>query len=351
MAETAVDIPIVREEPTGVEVVIDEKAAAAPVVQPTAVAEPVVAPVVAAAPVTRVVTADEGIDSLKEQAERARRESAERLAAADRKIAEAYKVAADAQRETATVKLDQVGLIIEGLTRDKESARRDYRTAMEAGDFDKAADAQDRIATAAARIVKAEEGKLALADDVKNPPTRHPVQTRQMSGLDPNDPVEIVAQQMGSPRSANWIRSHPEMVKNDGTVSPLAMAGHSMAMFNGHIPDSDGYFSFIEQFVRNGGKQDAPRQDRQEPVTPPPAPRQEGRNMNASTSAPVGRDTVQAPGAERPGVIRLEAHEVQTALDTFQPLYPKESRDQILKRYAMNKAQLMDEGKIGRRAS
>ena len=105
MAETAVDIPIVREEPTGVEIVIDEKAAAAPVVQPTAVAEPVVAPVVAAAPVTRVVTADEGIDSLKEQAERARRESAERLAAADRKIAEAYKVAADAQRETATVKL------------------------------------------------------------------------------------------------------------------------------------------------------------------------------------------------------------------------------------------------------
>lgn len=315
MADEAVEIPI---EPVDdkVEVKIDDK------------------PVETRAETkTPVVTAEEGIESLKAQVEKAKRESAERLALADRKIAEAHRQAQEAQREVVTTKRDQVGTIIDKLTMEKDTARRDYRAAMEAGDFDKAAEAQERIATAAARIVKAEEGKFALEEEAKKPVV---VQSA-------DDPVERLARSMSSARSANWIRQHPEVVVN-GSLSPAAMSAHYDALAQGHAADSDAYFQHIEGRLSGGGPRPQPRQERTETTT--------GRDMNrAPVSAPVGRDIVQAPGASRPNSLRLEPHEVQTALDTYSPLYPKESREQLLQRYAKDKLALMDEGKITRRAS
>jgi hypothetical protein len=257
------------------------------------------------------------------------------LAFKDRAIAEAFQRAQAAERETATVKLDQVGTIIDSLTKDKDAARRDYRLAMEAGDFDKASEAQERMAISAARIVAAERGKLELTEEVKNPP-------RQQAPI-ASDPVEAVARSMGTQRSADWIRAHPDMVES-GAISPLALAGHNLAVYNGHSPDSDGYFSYIEQFVKNSVRQ--PATDRQ-------TERRDGggRDMRSlNVSAPVGREATQSPGASRPGTVRLEPHEVQTAIDTYAPLYPKDNRDQLLRRYATDKAALMAEGKIGQRS-
>ena len=129
----------------------------------------------------KVVTADEGIESLKDQVAKAKRESAERLAEKDRQIADAFRVAQDAQRETVTVKKDQVGTIIESLTKDKEAARRDYAAAMTAQDFDKAAEANDRLSMANAKIVEAERGKIALEDEAKAPQKVQPI----------NDPADL----------------------------------------------------------------------------------------------------------------------------------------------------------------
>lgn len=314
MADAAVEVPIVSTEEKSVEIKIDDAAAAQQ-----------------AAKTAPIVSAEEGIQSLREQVERAKRESAERLAHKDRQIADAFRQASEAQREVVTVKRDQVGTIIDNLTKDKEAARRDYRIAMEAGKFDDAADAQDRIATAAARIVKAEEGRFELDEQVKRAPT-------QTTTSDAPTAVEAVARTMGTQRSADWVRRHPEAVVN-GALAPKALAAHYDAIADGLEPDSDRYFQAIEARLK-------PQQAA--PVVTDPA---RGRDMNAgSVSAPVARDVSQAPGMQRPGSIRLEPHEVQTAIDTYSPLYPKDTRDQLLQRYAKDKMVLMDEGKIGRRA-
>lgn len=317
MAEADVIVPVIKEEPAVVEVAIDK---------PTAET---------AQSKSAVIPAEEGIKSLHEQIEKAKRDSAERLAAKDRIIADAFKKAQEAEREVVAVKLDQVGTVIDSLTQARNEAKRDYRLAMEAGDYDKAADAQERLATSAARLVEAEKGKIALADEAKAPQRQIAPQV---------DAVEAVARTMASPRSANWVRAHPEVVVN-GEMSPVALEGHYGALRNGHAAESDGYFSYIESFVKDGGAP-AARQERQVRQDP-----SQGRNMNAaSVSAPVGRDAVQAPGAVRPDTIRLSPAEVQTAMDTYAPLYPKDSRDQLLKRYAMDRLALEEEGKIARRA-
>jgi hypothetical protein len=312
MAEAAVEVPVQSEEKS-VDVVVDDKGAK------------IDAP--------KIVSADEGIEDLKAQVEKAKKDSATRLAEKDRQIQEAFQRATAAERETVTVKRDAVGTILEKLSADKDAARRDLIAAHEAGDFAKVADAQDRLSMANARIVEAEKGKMVLEDEAKNSTGRQ-VQDSV------SDPVEAVARTMQSRRSADWIRQHPEAVVN-GAVAPAAMSAHFSALDKGLAPDSDAYFEHLEGAI--GGRRSEPRQQERQ---------QTGRDMNRSpTSAPVNRDVVQAPGAQRPGSIRLEPHEVQTALDTYAPLYPKESRDQLLKRYAQDKMQLIDEGKISRRAS
>lgn len=316
MSDAAVDVPVATEVEKPVEVAIDDKAK----------------------PETKIVSADEGIDDLKAQVERAKRESAERLAAKDREIQAAYSKANEAQREVVTVKRDQVGTIIEKLNADKDAARRDLIAAKEAGDPAKEVDALDRLTMANQRLIEAEKGKLALEHEAAQPQHGRQVEQRQV------DPVEAFARTM-SPRSAAWIRQHPEVIvrgANGYDISPKAMAAHWAALDEGLEPDSDAYFERLDGAVSS--RRSEPRQDRQQAS--------QGRDMSrAPTSAPVNRDVMQAPGAQRPGSIRLEPHEVQVAMETFGPLYPNESRDQILKRYAQNKMALIDEGKIARRAS
>jgi len=304
--EKPVEVPLVVAEEKPVEVALTDK-------KPNGEAKP-----------DKVVTADEGIESLKEQVARAKRESAERLAEKDRRIAEALKVAEDAQRETTTVKKDHVGTIIENLTKDKEAAKRDLIAAMTAGDHEKAAEAQERLSMASSRIVEAERGKVALEEEAKAPQKVQPI----------NDPADRLAASL-SPRSAAWVKSHPEYAR-DPKLNRQMVRAHEDAIDEGHVADSDSYFDFINgKLGLNQGRQ-VERQVREE--------------TRAPVSAPVGRDVPQSPGAQRPGTITLQPSEVKVAIETLSPLYPKASRDELLRIYAQNQQDLIAEGKIARRA-
>ena len=265
-------------------------------------------------PAQKVITADEGVEDLKAQVAKAKQESERRLGEATRQIEEARRRAVAAEQETAQVRTGAVSTVIDNITMAKDTAKRDYRAAMEAGDYEKAADAQDRLSLANARLVEAEKGKLELEAQAKNPPRQHAQPVVQ-------DNVERLARSMQSERSANWVRSHPEHVQN-GELAPAVMSAHYNAVANGIAPDTDDYFDFIDRSVGS------PRRE---------VPRQEER-QRAPVAAPVGRDVSQAPGAVRPGVIKLTASEVSTA----------KALDMTLEDYARHKKQLMDEGKIGR---
>ena len=263
----------------------------------------------------KIITADEGVDDLKAQVERAKADSQRRLQEADRQIAAARQRALDAENEVAVVKTDAVSTVIGSLMKDQEAARRDYKAAMEAGDYDKAADAQVRISTSAAELVEAKRGKMELEAQAKAP-------KREAAQPVFQDGVEIVARGMGSQRSAEWVRRHPEHVVN-GALSPKVLSAHYSAVDNGHTPDSDDYFAYID---RSLGGRAAPVQQE----TP-----------RAPTAAPVARDVAQSPGAQRPGTVRLTSSEVATA----------KALDMSLEDYARHKRALQEEGKIGRVAS
>ncbi len=280
-----------------------------------------------------IVPAEEGIESLKEQIARSTAESARRLGEKDRIIAETAQRAVAAEREVVTTRKDAITTTIESLTKDKDGAKRDLKQALEIGDYEKVADAQDRISAANARIVAAEQGRQVLEEESKAPPRQHqPIVS---------DPVEELARRL-EPRSAAWIRQHPEYV-GAGELNAKMIRAHHSAIGEGLQPETDSYFTFIN---RKLGLEREPEMSRQPPPREDLTMRQQD-DTRSPLSAPVGREVSQSPRRQAsPGRVHLSADEVSTALALN--LDPKKTDKEVLEEYARNKVALMSEGKIAR---
>lgn len=270
-----------------------------------------------------IVSPEEGIESLKDQIARAQAESKARLGAADRAIQEQAARATKAEREVVEVKKGAVETTIESLTRDKEMAKRDFIAASETGDYKAAADAQDRISAANARIVAAEQGRVILEEELKAPPKPAQVQPQFV------DQVEQVARQLAAP-SAAWVRAHPEYITDPAKNEQMLRAHHG-ALAQGRREDTAAYFESINHALGIGGEH--PRAD----VTP-----REG--ARTPSSAPVSREVSQTPRRESRGDVHLSAEEVEMALTLN--LDPNKSRDEILRDYATTMANEIKAGRI-----
>lgn len=276
----------------------------------------------------KIVPPEEGLQSLKDQVAKAREDSARRLAEKDRVIAEAAARAVAAEREVIVTRKSSIEVTIERLSSEKDSAKRDWIAAQEAGDWVKAADAQDRLSTANARIVAAEQGRQVLEEEIKAPPKQQPIYV---------DQVEQVARNL-QPKSAAWVRTHPEYV-TDAALNKKMIAAHNHALGEELTPESDEYFAHINE--RLGFTQPPQRQDVRARQS------DDAGSNRAPVSAPVGRNVSQTPRRDAGvGTVRLEPYEIASALETIGPLYPKASRQEILRMYAENKLALQSEGKI-----
>ena len=260
-----------------------------------------------------VVTAEDGIEELKRRLEEEKKAREE----AETRAQEAYKAAQDAAqrereaRERATkastevedVNLTLVKNAIDSVKRDQEIYKANYRAAMASGDFDAAADAQEGMSMAAAKLLQLENGKTALENNKSQP--REPERTTV------TDPVEALAAQL-SPRSAAWVRRNPQFARDERLYRRM-IAAHEIATGDGLEPDSDDYFAAIETTLRLRQTPAAPAPERQ--VAPP--------------AAPVNRDT-------RSNTVRLSAEEREMA----------QMMGMTDKEYAQNKQILIKEGRV-----
>lgn len=254
------------------------------------------------------LTLDEGVEELKQ-----------RLAAAEARAKAAedakHKAEVEAHAARGTVQETNLQLVtnaIDTLRQSNEIAKANYKAAMSAGDYDAAATYQEEMSSHAAKLLQLEQGKQVLES------TPAPVAPVQRS----TDPVEAFASQL-SPRSAEWVRKHPQFV-TDPRLNQKMIAAHNMAMADGHVADSDEYFSTVESLLQIGKappaealSEAAQPTARRATSTPPPA-------------APVSRDT-------RGGnVVRLTPEEREMA--EMMKMTPEE--------YAKNKVALKKEGRL-----
>jgi hypothetical protein len=282
--DTDLEIPVDDEKvaPEGVEIALDEQntpqnaSEAAPEVEKTAPGA--------------LVTPEEGIAELRAQMEAERRARTE----AEGRVRQAYEQAQRARAEVDETNLHLLRSAIDNIRRDSDGLKAQYREALSVGDYDKAAEAQEAMATNAARLLQIESGYSEMEARARAP-APPPA---------PADPVEAFAGQL-SPRSADWIRRNPDCVTNPRLQQKM-IGAHTMAIADGLQPDSDAYFAAIEQSL--GMRASAQAQAAQ--ADPISDAGQAAPRRSAPPAAPVSRSG--APGTPA-NTVRLTAEEVDVA--------------------------------------
>jgi len=182
------------------------------------------------------------------------------------------------------------------------SAEQTLAAAIEAGDAMAQARANRVIATAASRLERLAEAKEDLQDAVKRRPApgekpHQQAPQRQQSA----DPVDAFTKGM-SPKSAAWIRAHPECV-TDQKKNARMLAAHNLAIADDVLVDSEEYFRRIEEGV---GKAPVKKTDPEPKVI-------DGRRPSsaAASGTGTGRDRLSGGGVE----VRLTKGEARSATD------------------------------------
>ena len=209
---------------------------------------------------------------------------------AERRARESAQQVHKAQNEVENTNLRLIDSAIETIKGNGAALKAKLKEAWSAGDTDLAADVQEAMATNAAKLMQLESGKASLE---AAPKRVAPVE---------NDPVEALASKL-SPRSAQWIRAHPEYATDQRLYNKM-VAAHGLVRADGIVEDTDEYFAAIEDTL----KMRKPAViETQEPISEAAAPTQ---RRQSPQSAPVSRGAVNGT---RAGVVRLTAEEREIA--------------------------------------
>jgi len=285
--------------------------------EPEVVVDPEVTAAKTAADVTKP---EEGIEKLKKDLAAER----EARAAAEARAREASQAEAEARGRVQTTELDLVKNAITTVTQANDALEAKYTEALAAQEWATAAKINREIANNSAKLAQLEAGKVQL-EKAPKPVARAPV-----------DPVELYCSTL-SPKSAAWVRAHPEFAR-DARGQQRLLHAHHAALADGAELETPEYFKAVEETLKispasaraaNGA---ATHEDDPHAET---AAASTGGRQAAPAAAPVSRSGNGANGS-RPNVVRLTADEVEIAQNMG--MTPEE--------YARNKIALKKEGKL-----
>ena len=256
-------------------------------------------------------------------------EKAARLAS-ERQAREAAEQAAQARTGAHDANLNMVNGAIERVKQDTATLKMALKEAWTVGDYDKAADIQEAMATNAANMMRLTDGKAAME---AAPP--------QKAVPAASDPVEALASQL-SAASAAWVRAHPECV-TDQRMFQKMVAAHNLAVADGIGADTPEYFEFVETTLKL--KPVRPAETPRAPRAIDPDSVQEESPMSSAAAPaqrrsppPAAPPSSRSASSAKPNVVRLSQAEAQMAADMG--MTPKE--------YATNKAALIADGRLGK---
>lgn len=259
-----------------------------------------------------------GIEALRQQLEMEKAARAE----AERRARTAENTASKASLEVQDSNLQLIVSAIDSVNRTNTMLKRDYAMAMSSGNFEQAAEIQSQMSINGAKLLQLENGKAALSEKLKNPPQQRPEM--------PTDPVEAIASQL-SPRSAAWVRAHPECV-NDKRLYMKMIGAHNIAVADGYVADTDEYFAEIEKQLGYRKPQTAVQaDDDEEPTSMAAKPMAKKAQPPA---APSSRTASNGTGGRNTVTLTREEREMANIMG----MTPEE--------YAKNKVALKKEGKL-----
>jgi len=200
--------------------------------------------------------------------------------AARRRADTAEREARVATARVADSDLDSVTNAISMVEMQREKVKRQLKDAMEAGDFDGTVKAQEDLSEAITKLNALKEGKNYI-EQRKSEPVNV-------------DPQEAYIGKF-TQRSQEYLRQHRELVTNENKNKRM-IAAHYEAEAEGHKPDSEAYFQFLDNKL---GYADAPKK----------AP------SRMPAGAPVSRGNGDIQSGGNGNVIKLSSGEARAATD------------------------------------
>ena len=235
--------------------------------------------------------------------------------AAEQRLHQAAREVHRARSDVDDTNLQLVTNAIETVHRDQELLKQAHTFALQSGDFARATEIQSEISANAANLLQLENGRNAMQSAPRQPEPLAP----------PADPVEDFASRL-SPRSADWVRQHPEFV-TDHRLNAKMIAAHNLAVADGIPTDTDDYFAAIESTLKVAPKA-APKSDTDDQYAAKVVQRRDA----APPAAPANR----GGQTNRPNVVRLTREQREMA--DMMGMKPED--------YAKNLVALKKEGKI-----
>jgi hypothetical protein len=264
------------------------------------------------------ISPEEGIETFKKRFEEERLGRIE----AERRADAAARAAHEARGQVDEGNLHLVNSAIDTLKREASILKANLRAAMANSDYDAAADAQEAIFDTKAKLLQLENGRSAMQEQAQNP-------RMQPQPISAHDPVETLASQL-SPRSAAWVRSHPEFARNERLTQKM-VAAHNFVTADGMQPDTDEYFETVERLL--GVR--APTASVEAAEAPMSAAAAPAQRRSSPAAAPVSRSGT-GTGGGGPNVVRLSADEREMA----------KMMNMTAEEYARNKLALIKDGKL-----
>jgi multidrug efflux pump subunit AcrA (membrane-fusion protein) len=246
-------------------------------------------------PPVEEITPDEGIEQLKQELKQQKMRAME-IERQNRELQErAYK--AEVDKSDAELHLLKSG--IETANRRSEILQTQLARAIAEGDHETQAKLQVAIAD---NIEDVRVLKNGINEYERRPkPSMEEYKPRH------TDPIEKFASQL-SPKSADWVRKHPEFV-TDPKLYQKMVAAHQMTVSDGIVVDTPAYFREIENYLQISPRQMAQQEVNDYEDTPPPRPAPQRRQ--APPAAPVTRNGTGT--GSRPTIVRLTAAEREMA--------------------------------------
>ena len=134
----------------------------------------------------------------------------------------------------------------------------EFQAALDAADHRAAAEAQERLSDARHNLLRLQEQRAYVDAEMRRPQQQPQQRQPQQQPL----PVENIAQglaQDGYPRSANWLRAHPEWAGRADLLKRVASASNHIVDNKGFAIESDEYFAALEQELGMGQRQSGQR--------------------------------------------------------------------------------------------
>ena len=264
------------------------------------------------------------LSELKQQLDAARKQAA--MAQQAKQQAEQYarKQAEAAYSAKSEASENQYRVIINAINASEQAAENTERAladALAAGDYAQVGKLQSHIAKIQSQLTQFESAKAELEEKAQYQQTEgrvpDPAPQYEAQPQEYLDPVEAAARTL-SPKSADWIRAHPDMINH----IPKLRAAHQYAVdVKGIVSESPEYFNFLENEMGVSKGNQPKKAVASTPVT----------SSASYSSSRGGNDTMV-----------LSAAEVEQAM-LNEPDLPKQKALEI---YARNKKALIKEGRM-----